>query len=447
MKNPLFVALVSSMLVFCAVSSEAAERYVRAGATGSNNGTDWTNAYTSLPASLVRGDVYYVADGNYPGYIFNDPVSGNLSITIKKATVADHGTDTGWNNSYGDGACPASPCVQFTGGLTFITANWVLDGQTGGGPGQWTQGFGFQVTETADTRAMLRVDNDTADNLIIRHIRLIGKGAPGGGGSLANDCMAVFGASNVTLSYYYMSGCGRCPFFLSATNFIAEYGYTGRFFGTDAAHSELASVWNFAGPRPSKIVFRHNLFTYTESTGGLIFDATNVEVYGNVFWQDPALPRWAFPNGVIGSWTVSSMTNSFVYNNSFVNLTDSAFGLPVFGQQGAKTGTVAQNNLFYNVPNPGSNSWPTFSYNHYVSSTPTGTNPSTASNDPFVSISGLNFGLKATTPAGYTLQPPYNIDMSGRVRGADTIWDRGALEYVTQSGTTLPNAPTNLRVQ
>ena len=42
-----------------------ANRYVREAAAGANDGTDWTNAYTTLPASLTRGDTYYVADGAY----------------------------------------------------------------------------------------------------------------------------------------------------------------------------------------------------------------------------------------------------------------------------------------------------------------------------------------------------------------------------------------------
>src|SRR5687768_17254029 len=63
-----FVALC----LFAASAALAADRYVRQGATGSGNGSDWTNAYTSLPASLVRGDTYYVADGTYAGYTFDD---------------------------------------------------------------------------------------------------------------------------------------------------------------------------------------------------------------------------------------------------------------------------------------------------------------------------------------------------------------------------------------
>jgi hypothetical protein len=38
--------------------------------------SDWTNAYPSLPATLTRGDTYYIATGNYGGYGFNTAQSG-----------------------------------------------------------------------------------------------------------------------------------------------------------------------------------------------------------------------------------------------------------------------------------------------------------------------------------------------------------------------------------
>ena len=52
------------VLLFC-TPVQAANHYVRAGATGSADGTDWTNAFTDLPATLTRGDTYFVADGTY----------------------------------------------------------------------------------------------------------------------------------------------------------------------------------------------------------------------------------------------------------------------------------------------------------------------------------------------------------------------------------------------
>ena len=83
--------------------SQAATKYIRAGATGNNSGSDWTNAYTTVPATLVRGDTYYLAAGNYGSYVFDDPASGSTLITLKKAIATDHGTDVGWNSTYGAG--------------------------------------------------------------------------------------------------------------------------------------------------------------------------------------------------------------------------------------------------------------------------------------------------------------------------------------------------------
>jgi hypothetical protein len=79
--------------------SHAANHFVRAGASGA--GVDWARAYGQLPATLMRDDTYYVAAGQYPAYSFNTPGSG--LTTIKKATVADHGTVTGWNAAYATG--------------------------------------------------------------------------------------------------------------------------------------------------------------------------------------------------------------------------------------------------------------------------------------------------------------------------------------------------------
>ena len=120
--------------------------YIRAGATGANNGTSWTDAYTSIPAFTrgVNGVTYYVADGTYAPRELSTPASGGKVITIKKATVQDHGTNTGWNDSYGDGT------ATFSGGMSLLTSDWVIDGQTGGGPGNWKgtnigEPFGFYL--------------------------------------------------------------------------------------------------------------------------------------------------------------------------------------------------------------------------------------------------------------------------------------------------------------
>lgn len=97
--------------------------YVRAGATGNGNGSDWSNAFTRLPDTMERGVTYLVADGNYSNHDFSDAVSGTDKIYIRKATVHDHGTDTGWVDSYGDGQA-------VFGILNFTTGYYVFDGVT-----------------------------------------------------------------------------------------------------------------------------------------------------------------------------------------------------------------------------------------------------------------------------------------------------------------------------
>src|SRR5262245_4189942 len=97
-RSALKVAIWLVCAFVVATPAAAATRFVRAGASGAANGSDWTNAYPSLPATLTRGDTYYVAAGTYSGYRFSTPASGTTLITIKKATVADHGTNTGWSD-------------------------------------------------------------------------------------------------------------------------------------------------------------------------------------------------------------------------------------------------------------------------------------------------------------------------------------------------------------
>ena len=143
-----------------------ANHYIRSGATGSQSGADWANACSGFTgscavSSLVRGDTYDVADGSYGSYTLTRGANGTSVITIKKATVQDHGTDTGWVDTFGDGQATFGP-------LAFTTSYWMFDGQTGGGPGSWTSGFGFAVKPTGTTPGI----KFTSTNVTVRHLKL-----------------------------------------------------------------------------------------------------------------------------------------------------------------------------------------------------------------------------------------------------------------------------------
>lgn len=421
-----------------------ANKYLRAGAAGTGTGDDWTNAYTSLATletNLARGDTGYVAAGAYAGTTFNTAASGTTLITIKRAIIADHGTSTGWSDSY-DGQ------ATFSSQFLFTTPYWIVNGQTGGGAENlYTGSFGFKVTETDDADAVLKF-NGTAGHITVTNIDLVGKGsASTDGGSASNDGVAIYDCTDITIGNYRMTGIGRCPFFVSAQNFIAENGYVVSFFGSVSVHSEIASVWSFSG-NVGDNTFRNNLFVDCQSTGGIMWDnqdntAAVCRVYGNTFYR-PSGATWEGNNGVVGGWTGGAgeqCRNLLVYNNTFINVNIDCLGtLP-----GTFSGNNAYNNIFYNCDSPAFTIYAAHNYNFFINSGGSHSEANaqtTPTTDPFTDYVGLDFTLVANTNAGNNLGSPYNVDPLGNTR---TTWSRGAFEFEDAPiGTTLN--VTNLNV-
>ncbi len=93
-----FLVLLSGLCI----EVEAATYYVRAGATGNNDGSDWANAYSSFPPQLERGATYYVASGEYGSLILDDAlVAGGITAVADAGggkttvTTAGHGLSNG----------------------------------------------------------------------------------------------------------------------------------------------------------------------------------------------------------------------------------------------------------------------------------------------------------------------------------------------------------------
>jgi hypothetical protein len=449
-KRAVLMWLILLATLFGPLYAQAANHYVRQGATGSANGNDWTNAYTSLPSTLVRGDTYYIAGGSYPGKTFNTANSGTNVITIKKAIESDHGTATGWQSSYGTGQ------AAFTGMFEFTTSYWIIDGQTGGGVGSWDSNFGFKITEKGDANAIVRIGytNSGIGNITIKHMDFQGKGSVSNtGGYNSNDGMGLYtNVHDVTVSYAWMHGIGRCPFFFgdNVSNTVIEYLYVQSYFASDPVHSEIMS--SGAGSNTvGDTTFRYNLVTDIQGTGGLMFDnesssSSHLWVYGNVFYK-PAGASWGGTNGVIGGWTGNNgegMHNVIVNNNTFININiESLSSFP-----NKFSGSSATNNIFYNCASPNFAKFPTHDYNYFINSGGTHSEAhgtSATSGDPFVNYAGLDFRLKANTNSGSSLPSPYNIDPLGTVRGVNGTYDRGAYQFNGNSSNLTLLPPTNFK--
>jgi hypothetical protein len=485
--------------------ASAANHYVRAGASGTGTGADWTNACTDFAgscavSSLVRGDTYYVATGTYAGRIFNTAVSGTSVITIKGATAADHGTDTGWSAAYGVDVTQAHFTFGLgTYGLAIMTSYFVFDGNTGSGTTASSYGFTIDqpanCTTAQDPYLFVGILSTTVvtRNVTVSHVAISGCSAltyNSGANNAFQLCASPGFCDTITLSHTYVEGpTVKFAQMHNVNNSVVEYNIIksvgtafsemhAEFISSNNCHDSdgglctgSGTVFCTQGDCASNNTIRYNTFgnmVGISNTGAIVALDGNPQglrgwsIYGNLFIGSVG------SNGVIGTGTSGSVgagPGLKIYNNTFVNIP----GSYLFHQCSSATGcagvsaggSVITNNLIYSgygeIELGTAYGGPaiTHSYNTYFATTGSilaGTAIQTGSSNPFVSYSatccGGDYRLAdgTTVNAGTTLAAPYNYDRTGVLRGGDGVWDRGAYEY---GGTTpvAPNAPTNVRIR
>src|SRR5689334_10364239 len=149
MRFPYFLAAAVAVIAL-ATPTHAANWQVNGGASGANNGTTWTDAFTSMSAlqtavnngTIHRGDHIYLGPSSGGGTLMiTMPESGTTYLYIQRATIADHGSAVGWNNALATGQCVISgfPVIDIRTGYIDI------DGKTGSG----TSGYGIRLNNIA----------------------------------------------------------------------------------------------------------------------------------------------------------------------------------------------------------------------------------------------------------------------------------------------------------
>lgn len=454
-KSPLLLGLVLAMLLIGATSAQAANHYVRSGATGTNSGSDWINAYTSLPATLIRGDAYYIAIGSYGSYTFDDPAVGDQYITIKRATVSNHGTNVGWSDEYGGGQA-----VFFT--FSFSQGYYDIDGVTGGGPGNWTGGFGIRVYGGGVGGKVVTFNAATASHLRLRHIDFEhNQGAESH--SINEDIFyGVYPVTDILIQYCYIHDVSRCHFLSKSwSNITLEYSKIAR-NGTGIGEDPQGHREAWSGVADDNITIRYNIFedidqfflAIVNNGGDNITD--NWEIYGNVFLH--TVDRGDYAVGAIlnvGYSSLMTISNWKFYNNSIINIHGSTY---LVGD-GTKVNLQCYNNIWYsNDGNAvGCGVFSIKDYNLFsdnlrweVTNPPLVLDAAAAASEahgqkstgsPFVNWVNGDYRLKTATNAGKVLPPPYNADTNGITRGSDGNWDRGAFEFINGNPILPPFAP------
>jgi len=436
MKRTSFVyGVIVTIAVFClgAISAQSQNVHcIRAGATGAGTGNNWTDAYGDIPATLVRGDTYYIAGGNFSSgtRVFNTPSSGTTYVYLKKATVTDHGTDVGWNNSYGTAQAvfPSSDAV-FVIHMPYLS----IDGVTGAG----TNGYGIVLTTTATTQgsgATIYSYSTAPDYLILSHLECA---APDPNGNMSNfniDCHVWGGGTGELIQHCYIHG-GLVGVLFTGNNQTLDHCYL-RNFGNQG-HSEAIDACNV-----NNLTIRYNVLedllnpstTYIEPqvNGGTV--PNGIYVYGNVFRAVSANEGSENPS-VLSSTSGELVQNVYIYNNTFYGLhgCSPSIGMADTGVRGdnASSTVTVRNNIWQNcVYGPGFQSVQVQDHNML--------NTGGAS---FVNAAAGDFHLVANTTAGVNLGSPYNIDPDGNTR---TTWSLGAYEYGSTSTNSAPPAPSGL---
>jgi hypothetical protein len=223
------------------------EYYIRSDADAGGDGSDWDNAWQDLndAGDLERGHTYWIADGDYDSYTFNDGKEGELYITIKKAVdQGDHGTEVGWVSTYGDGVAEFISDSPETVWI-FKRPYYILDGQTGGGPGSWKTGFGFRITTIGfggPTKLIKFVDGSNTNHVQIRHVELAHRGVTyplvpddaiyqdiGGIPEVLNPGDPRLNSHDLTFSHCYIHDTARtCALTGRGHNITFEYSYFER---------------------------------------------------------------------------------------------------------------------------------------------------------------------------------------------------------------------------
>lgn len=425
------------------------QKYVRAGATGTGTGDDWTNAYPSVPNTLTRGSVYWIAAGKYGDLKIDDPDSGGATITLKKAIADDHGTDTGWQPSYGDGQ------AEFIDRWD-IEANDIEIHGNGERPTAfpWNASYGFKVTDPdgGSTAAFLvHVDGRTipgrGQRVALRHVEIDCSGNLSNNG---NNGIRLFDDTRDTLLHnIQIRNCGADALQMEDANgVVAEWIYMHTPRKLSGAHSD--GMQAFSSPDPESGTTVPNVFRWSWIEWSLeqqLFWSDLIsgpwDIYGAIFISNPAAASSLTKNTGIKSGSGGVQAPLRACNNTFVDVNQAH-------TISAPSGLI-RNSLYYNLTSGSVGGFGLLAHDynwfHAALKTTHGEAHGQAGSDPFVNYGTKDLRLAAATQAGDLAGCPAGnaVDLFGNVRGADGVVDRGALEF-TGAVLPIPGAPSDVRV-
>jgi len=453
MKRVLFVFVVLSWSVWFPIICSAGDWYVRKGATGSNNGTDWVNAWNEMNQinwnSVAAGDTIWLAGGTYTTSLIpgKSGTSGSR-IYVKKvlATDAVPAAAAGWNSSYDSQVVINTDQGIYWGSST--TGSYVtIDGRVDSGIKSITPG-------TSWNSASVRMEQSgTQAGVTLQYIDMAG---PAGSDpyTFVDDCkvLSIYTSAptNLTVRYSRLHGCVDQVMLLGiGDGFVFEHNklYDNNALNWQTFHPGTVASRACSGT----MVYRYNEH-YNYSVEGIMLGANSGDqgctwkIYGNI-WHSPYGGAGNVARPLELQYCSSTV---YFYNNT---MTDLGIGIRALNGASFLPGSQIYNNIFYNSGGPGDGTTGITDYNAYSESNSETHGIANMPSSAFISYSGNDFRIVSTIASnyprnkGYTLASEYNTDPNGVTRGADGAWDIGAYEYDSGPPITAPAPPTGLRIE
>jgi hypothetical protein len=447
-------------ILLFSVNAFAANHYIRAGATGANNGSSWANAWTTFGAATwTRGDTYYVAGGTYTENVSISSASGTSWTYIKKANASDNGSDPGWDPSY------ATTQAVINGYVT-ISHNYLeINGVTGGGPSSWDSGHGIKI-HPFTINSVINAAGSGPIRLL--HLEINGY-SYSSSSSFDGIYYSNTGGSSQKgfyIGYCYIHDIGRNG--VDVSNIIGtswsdygmlyEYNFMARTGGvTNGDHGQGMQI--SYNTNSTYLIIRNNKYQDVTGTGFIVYLAGSgthsySRIYNNVmYYTDPSTYGTCSPGPI---YAHKSTDHFYIYNNTFYKLSGAIPGSYTNANivlESSTSEVYCANNLFSSshfASGGNSGCISLLSNNDYYNnngSVPTGeTNQKSESVDPFVNSAGYDFRVKSTANArdsGIDLSSVFKADIVGTPRPQGLGWDIGAYEYYTGPN---PSPPSDLKI-
>jgi hypothetical protein len=439
MKRTSLMMLISLLVILNV--AWAGNWYVRPAQQGSNDGTNWNNAWATSTinwASVQPGDTVWLAGGTYTTKLTaSKSGTSGTRIYLRRVLVTNSvpASAAGWSSGF-----DSQVSFQVPFGGTNNESQLALTGDYITVDGQMASGILFTLPANPGGQKINAVMM-SGNYGVLQYIEAAGPGYNANHNGTPR-MVAIYGTNNVS-RYNYGHGLTQ-PYTLYGSGVadnIIEYDRITDNGSADNAtyHDDMMEY----GGGATRLTIRYCYWDHWKAEGVMMWNgAGSLYVYGNIFKNSGVGTIWPSRTGQTSAGPVYFCNNTLI--NAIASIDQSASAMSSWAP-----GSQARNNVYWGSTmwNGSWGGWPMSDWDYDFGASASmggpGAHSITTGLNPFVDYNGGDYHIIATIGANYprnkgvALPAPYNMDRDGNIRGSDGTWDIGAYEYTVTGMWTL----------